>query len=143
MDKGYSRPTLRSRKLRAGATEAERKLWQHLKAQKVMGTRFNRQFPVGQYICDFVSRSRKLIIEIDGGHHGRSVERTYDARRTAFLRAQGYHVIRFWNSDILDNVEGVLRRIERAMEDMPSPGPSRKREGSLWNHGPKGRDRSC
>ena len=64
-------------------------------------------------------------------------------RRTAFLRAQGYQVIRFWNSDILDNVEGVLRRIERTMEDMPSPSPSRKREGSLWSHSPKGRDRSC
>jgi very-short-patch-repair endonuclease len=143
LDNGYSRPTRRSRELRAGATEAERKLWHHLKARKLMGTRFNRQFPVGQYIGDFVSRSRRLIIEIDGGHHGRAEERIHDERRTAFLRAQGYQVIRFWNSEVLDNVEGVLRRIEQALEDMPSPGPSRRREGSLWSHGQRRRDGLC
>lgn len=143
MDKGYSRPTKRSRELRLGATEAERKLWRHLQARQLNGVRFNRQFPVGQYICDFVSRSRGLAIEIDGGQHGRPADRAYDARRTEFLRAQGYRVIRFWNSDVLDNVEDVLKRIERALEDMPSPSPSRKREGSLWSRGPKGRGSSC
>jgi len=143
LDKGYSRPTQRSRALRLGATEAERKLWQHLKARQLMGVRFNRQFPVGQYICDFVSRSRGLVIEIDGGQHNRAADRQYDARRTAFLHAQGYRVIRFWNSDVLDNVEGVLKRIERVLEDMPSPGPSRRREESLWSRDPKGRGTSC
>ena len=143
MDKGYSRPTKRSRELRQGATEAERKLWQHLKARQVAGVRFNRQFPVGQYICDFVARSLRLVIEIDGGQHGRDADRAYDERRTEFLRAQGYLVVRFWNSEVLDNVEGVLKRVEQTLADMPSPSPSRKREGGLWTRGPKGRDRSC
>ena len=140
LDKGYSRPTLRSRDLRLGATEAERKLWQHLKSRQVAGVRFNRQFPIGQYICDFVSRSRRLVIEIDGGQHGRPDGQVYDERRTEFLRAQGYTVIRFWNAEVLDNVEGVIRRIELVLANMPSPDPSRKREGGLWARGAKGRD---
>jgi very-short-patch-repair endonuclease len=143
LDKGYSRPTKRSRELRLGATEAERKLWQHLRARQVAGVRFNRQFPVGQFICDFVSRSCRLVIEIDGGQHNRAADQAYDLRRTEFLRAQGYHVIRFWNSDVLDNMDGVIRRIEQTLADMPSPAPSRKREGSLGSRGPKGRDTSC
>ncbi|VWX52112.1 endonuclease domain-containing protein [Novosphingobium sp. 9U] len=129
-DKAYSRPTARSRELRRDATEAERKLWRAISARKLAGFRFNRQFPVGQYICDFASRERRLVIEIDGGQHAMNKE--YDERRTQFLEQQGYTVIRFWNSDVLDNLEGVLIRIKRVLADMPSPGPSRKREGSLW-----------
>ena len=129
-DKGYRRPTLRSRELRANATEAERKLWPHLSARKLKGVRFNRQFPIGQFICDFVSRDKRLVIEIDGGQHAFSTE--YDARRTAFLNTQGYKVLRFWNNEILDNLDGVLTVIGQTLDNMPSPNPSRKREGSLW-----------
>src|SRR3546814_13631917 len=63
LDKGYKRPTMRSRELRLNATEAERKLWAQLSARKVSGIRFNRQFPIGPFICDFVSRPAKLVIE--------------------------------------------------------------------------------
>ncbi|GGB98714.1 hypothetical protein GCM10011494_16490 [Novosphingobium endophyticum] len=130
-DKGYSRPTARSRELRCNATEAERKLWQAISARKLAGVRFNRQFPVGRYICDFVSREYRLAIEIDGGQH--ALAKGYDERRTRFLEAQGYTVIRFWNGEVMDNLDGVLTRIEQTLSDMPSPGPSRRREGSLWS----------
>ncbi|HMN54796.1 MAG TPA: DUF559 domain-containing protein [Sphingopyxis sp.] len=128
MDKGYKRPTARSRELRLNATEAERRLWQQISARKIAGVRFNRQFPIGPFICDFVSRTAKLVIEVDGGQH--AVDVTKDEARTAYLEAQGYRVIRFWNNDVLDRIEGVVSEIERALADMPSPNPSRKREGN-------------
>ena len=127
MDKGYKRPTARSRELRLNATDAERKLWAQLSARKVSDIRFNRQFPIGPFICDFVSRTAKLVIEVDGGQHAVDVEK--DEARTAYLQSQGYQVIRFWNNDVLERIEGVVGEIERALADMPSPNPSRKREG--------------
>jgi very-short-patch-repair endonuclease len=128
LDKGYKRPTARSRELRLNATDAERKLWTQLSARKVVGVRFNRQFPIGPFICDFVSRSAKLVIEVDGGQHGVDVEK--DRARTAYLEAQGYRVIRFWNNDVLDRIDGVVSEIERILANMPSPDPSHKWEGS-------------
>ena len=128
-DKGYFRPTARSRDLRRNATEAERKLWPRLSARKLRGVRFNRQFPVGQYICDFVSREKRLVIELDGGQHAFSTE--YDERRSRFLEERGYKVLRFWNNEVLDNLDGVLSVIGQVLDDMHSPDPSRRREGSL------------
>ncbi|WP_425292391.1 endonuclease domain-containing protein [Allosphingosinicella indica] len=128
LDKGYKRPTARSRELRANATEAERLLWRHLSARRIEGVRFNRQFPIGPFICDFVSRSARLIIEVDGGQHAERSEE--DARRAAYLRSQGYRVIRFWNNDVLANIDGVVVRIAEILTDRPSPSPSREREGS-------------
>ncbi|MBA4354663.1 MAG: hypothetical protein C0409_08215 [Novosphingobium sp.] len=130
-DKAYSRPTARSRDLRRDATPAERTLWPHLSARKLHGARFNRQFPIGQFICDFVARERRLVIELDGGQHALATE--YDMRRTRFLESQGYRVLRFWNNEVMDNVEGVLTVIRDTFDNMPSPGPSRRREGSLWS----------
>jgi very-short-patch-repair endonuclease len=86
LDRSYNRPTARSRELRLNATEPEKRLWQALSARKVAGTRFNRQFPVGPYICDFVARSAGLVIELDGETHVHSVE--YDLARTDFLKAK-------------------------------------------------------
>lgn len=131
-DKGYSRPTTRSRELRQNATEAERKLWGTLRNRQVRGVRFNRQFPVGQYICDFASREKRLIIELDGGQH--ALNEAYDAQRTRFLESEGYQVVRFWNNEVMDNLEGVVMRIGEVLDNMPSPSPSRRREGSLWVH---------
>jgi very-short-patch-repair endonuclease len=129
LDKGYKRPTARSRELRLNATQAERRLWTQLSARKVAGVRFNRQFPIGPFICDFVSRSAKLVIEVDGGHH--AVDVAKDEARSAYLKARGYRVIRFWNNDVLERIEGVVAEIERVLSDMPSPDPSRKREGDV------------
>ncbi len=127
-DKGYSRPTAKARDLRRNATDAERRLWQHLSARQVAGVRFNRQVPIGPFICDFVARSAKLVIEVDGGQHDWQAEE--DATRTRFLEARGYRVMRFWNNDVLAQTEGVVRAIEQALVDSPSPDPSREREGN-------------
>ena len=139
LDKGYARPTARSRELRQNATEPERRLWSSLRARQLAGTRFNRQFPIGPYICDFVARTPGLVIEIDGDTHVFS--ETSDAFRTAFLEDQGFRVIRFSNHEVMTNLEGVLSSISAVLADMPSPSPSRKREGGLW--GPTIRQPRC
>jgi very-short-patch-repair endonuclease len=128
LDKAYDRiPTQRSRELRNNSTKAERKLWAALRNRQLIGVRFNRQIPFGPYICDFVARSAKLIIEVDGGQH--AVAAGYDLARTKFLETQGYRVIRFWNNEVLENIEGVVATIERALTDSPSPNPSRHAGG--------------
>jgi very-short-patch-repair endonuclease len=128
LDKAYDRtPTLRSRELRNNPTDAERKLWRFLRNRQLNGIRFNRQVPIGPFICDFVARTPKLIVELDGGQH--AVERTADTRRTKYLETQGYRVIRFWNNDVLANAEGVLSVIQEALANSPSPTPPAEREG--------------
>ena len=128
MDKAYDcTPTLRSRELRTNATDAERKLWHFIRNRQLHGVRFNRQVPIGPYICDFVARSAKVIIELDGGQHASAA--AYDSARTDFLQGRGYRVLRFWNNDMLENAEGVLQIIEQSLDDRPSPGPSRTAGG--------------
>lgn len=128
LDKAYDRTaTLRSRELRKNPTDAERALWQHLRNRQLGGVRFNTQVPVGSFICDFAARTAKLIIELDGGQHALAGD--YDANRTTFLEQRGYRAIRFWNSEVLQNIDGVLRVIEEALKDRPSPAPSREGEG--------------
>ena len=129
LDKGYSRPTERSRELRLNATDAERKLWSNLRARQVAGVRFNRQYPIGPFICDFVARSRGLVIEIDGGQHAQAA--TYDARRTCYIEERGYRVLRFWNNDVLTNLEAVVFEIEKALETQGMRDLS-KPDGSDW-----------
>ena len=120
MDKAYNPlPTLRSRDLRNNLTDAERKLWRVIRNRQLNGIRFNRQVPIGPFICDFVARTEKLIIEVDGGQH--AIEATADARRTRFLEDRGYRVIRFWNNEVLENIEGVVEAILQALADRPSP----------------------
>jgi very-short-patch-repair endonuclease len=121
LDKGYKRPTLRSRELRNNATPAERALWAQLGARKIAGTRFNRQFPIGPFICDFVSRTARLVIEVDGGQH--AIDAAKDAARTAYLEARGYRVIRFWNNDVLERMDGVVMEIARVLLTCPPPTP--------------------
>ena len=121
-------PRTRARELRSNATPSERMLWRELSARKVTGVRFNRQVPVGPFICDFVARSIKLVVEIDGGQHGWQSDE--DRARTHYLEQHGYTVIRFWNSDVLERLEGVVAEIALAVAALPSPNPSRTREGS-------------
>ena len=128
VDKGKDPcPRQRASELRRNSTEAERHLWRRLSNRQLAGTRFNRQVPIGPFICDFVARTPKLVIEVDGGQH--TAEKSNDAARTRFLSAQGYRVLRFWKDDVLGNVEGVLIVIEKALANTPSPDPSREREG--------------
>ena len=116
------------RHLRNNPTPAERKLWGHLAARQTSGVRFNRQVKVGPYEIDIASRGAKLAIELDGDTHAGAAE--YDAQRTAYLESRGYHVIRFSNADVMSNVEGVVAEIQRVLAELPSPSPSRKREGN-------------
>jgi very-short-patch-repair endonuclease len=125
-DKGSTRNTPRARSLRNNPTDAEKNLWTALSARKTAGIRFNRQVQIGPFFCDFVARAIKLVIEVDGGQHGDAA----DEARTRFLEARGYRVIRFWNHDVLGNLDGVVAEIERVLVDSPSPSPSRKREGN-------------
>jgi very-short-patch-repair endonuclease len=96
------------------------------------GVRFNRQVKIGPFICDFAARSAGLVIELDGGQHA-SAERE-DAHRTRIIQQAGYRVLRFWNNDVLTNMEGVLSVIAEALADQPSPSPSRRREGCAKAH---------
>jgi very-short-patch-repair endonuclease len=116
--------------LRKNMTDAEQLLWRHLRAHRLGDQKFRRQQPIGLYIVDFVHFGARLVIEADGGQHNDSPD---DAVRDAWLRNQGFTVLRFWNSDILQNIEEVLEAIlkELAKSDPLSPSPSPARgEGS-------------
>ena len=114
---------LRARALRNSPTEAERFLWRQLRFWQLDGHKFRRQQPLGAYIVDFVCLEKRLIIELDGGHHAEQVEN--DAEREAWLRAQGFTVLRFWNPDVFRNTDGVKQEILKALEESPylSPPP--------------------
>jgi very-short-patch-repair endonuclease len=109
-----------AKKLRGDMTDAEKKLWHRLRAGQV-GVKFRRQQPIGRYIVDFVCLDRKLIVELDGGQHANATE--YDAARTQWLENQGFTVLRFWNNDIMSNIEGVLTRIVETLSPSPQPSP--------------------
>lgn len=109
--------TARARHLRRNMTEAERLLWAALR-HSLPETHWRRQVPLGQYIADFCSHRARLVVELDGGQHASTADR--DATRTAFLVAQGYRVLRFWNNDVTENVGGVLATIAAAL---PRPSP--------------------
>jgi very-short-patch-repair endonuclease len=96
----------RAGELRHEQTPAEAKLWAYLRAHRANAVGFRRQHAIGSYIVDFYALSRKLVIEVDGSQHLDQQE--YDTERTAFLQAQGYTILRFWNGDVMNNIEGVL-----------------------------------
>ena len=98
-----------ARKLRKEPTPAERKLWSYLRGNKLNGINFRRQHAVGNYVPDFCSPKAKLIIELDGSQH--LEQEPYDNERSKFLESQGYEVIRFWNNQVMNDIEGVLRAI--------------------------------
>ena len=102
----------KSRYLRTNMTIQERKLWSILKNRQFFGFRFRRQFPIGNYIVDFVNRQKNIIIEIDGGQHNTPELLKYDKTRTQYLNSQGYTVVRFWNNDIDNNLEGVYKKLQ-------------------------------
>ncbi|MCB1555714.1 MAG: UDP-N-acetylglucosamine 1-carboxyvinyltransferase [Alphaproteobacteria bacterium] len=110
--------TKRARALRNNPTEAEKALWWKIRAEQ-LGVKFRRQYPMGPYYTDFACKEKNLVIELDGGQHAEQVN--YDEKRTAYLEEQGYTVLRFWNSDVLDNMEGVLTKIMNVLETSPLP----------------------
>ena len=101
--------------LRRQTTPAEKKLWAYLRLMREDGVRFRRQHAIANYIVDFCSPQQKLIVELDGSQH--LEQEDYDSERTKYLELQGYKVIRFWNNDVMNNIEGVILAITYALEE--------------------------
>ena len=100
-----------ARNLRKNMTKQERILWKLLRKKSINNLKFRRQYPIGNYIVDFICNEKNLIIEIDGGQHNEDQNIIYDQVRTKYLESKGYKVIRFWNNDIDNNIEGVYQEI--------------------------------
>ncbi len=122
----------KAKALRTHQTDAEQRLWYHLRAHRFMGLKFKRQKPMGRYIVDFVCMEYGLIVELDGGQHADTLMK--DARRDAWLRGQGYTVLRFWNNEVMQNLEGVLEQIRVAVALSPSPSPAGGRGERFSRH---------
>ena len=106
-----------ARALRHNATDAERLLWSRLRTRRLSGFRFRQQRPLGPHGCDFVCLQASVIVELDGSQH--AARMAYDARRDAFLRSQGFRVLRFWNVDLFRNSEAILDTIFEALHRWP------------------------
>ena len=106
----------RARALRRAQTPAERALWSQLSNRRTPGVKFRSQQPIGRSIVDFVSFEHRLIIELDGGHHDREETRATDEKRTAWLEANEFRVMRFWNNEVMRNLSGVMSRITEALD---------------------------
>ena len=117
----------RARSLRRDSTDAERIIWNAIRAHRLNGASFRRQTPIGPYVADFLCHSAKLVIEIDGGQHFELAQQKRDARRDAFLASKGYQVLRFNNYDVMTNRQGVFESIAAALAAAPSPTLPRKR----------------
>ena len=108
-----------ARGLRKSMTDAERKLWRGLRMPQLHGYKFRRQFSLGSYIVDFVCLEARLIIEVDGGQH--ADQKYGDAERDAWLKSQNFHVLRYWNNQVLNELDAVLADIARVLEAKPIP----------------------
>ena len=102
-----------SRQFRSNQTDAERRLWRELRDRRFLGFKFRRQHPVPSYVVDFACIEKKLVVGLDGGQHAVHTEK--DADRTRYLEAQGFRVLRFWNNEVLGNIEGVLATLREAL----------------------------
>jgi very-short-patch-repair endonuclease len=120
-----------ARRLRVNQTNAETVLWNRIRNRQIDGHKFVRQQPISGYICDFVCREKLLVIEVDGGQRNESAA---DAIRDRRLNEEGYRVIRFWNNDVLGNIEGVLLTIQSELRGSrpltPTLSPRRAGRGS-------------
>jgi len=119
----------RARRLRRDMTDAEKKLWWHLRRLPVEDTHFRRQATIGPYFADFACHEKRLVIELDGGGRATADQSAADAVRTAYLEAQGYRVLRFWNHGVLKEIDAVMLAIHSALEahgqaSPPTPDPS-------------------
>ncbi|HEY9013124.1 MAG TPA: DUF559 domain-containing protein [Devosia sp.] len=102
-----------ARSMRTNATDAERRLWSMLRGGRLEGLKFKRQVPLDGYVLDFVCFEKRLIVEADGGQHSESV---HDAQRDRHFATQGFTTLRFWNTDILTNPDGVWAEIRRVVK---------------------------
>src|SRR4030067_1832618 len=118
----------RRRELRRNQTEAEKLLWARLRNKQIYGIKFFRQFSIGAYVLDFYSPTIKLAVELDGGQHAEKDAQEYDKVRSNYLEAQGIEVMRFWNNDVMRNMEGVLYKIAEKANQTPPDLPFSKEE---------------
>jgi very-short-patch-repair endonuclease len=113
-----------ARSFRRVMTDAERRLWRHLRGRQLEGYKFRRQHPCGKYVLDFFCNEAMLAIELDGSQHGDPERAKRDEQRTKWLERQGIRVVRVWNYDLLTNTEGVLEFLRSILAEKPSPQPS-------------------
>ena len=116
----------RARRLRRQQTDVEAKLWMRLRDRQLWGAKFRRQHPIGPYIVDFCCPDRGLVVELDGGHHSEQI--LADQQRTRFLESAGYRVVRFWDHEVLSQMDIILEEIVRILND-PHPSLSLKGRG--------------
>jgi very-short-patch-repair endonuclease len=110
-----------AKRLRRNMTDAERVLWRELRAHRFVGFKFKRQEPLGDYVADFICHAARLVVEVDGGQH--ADREAVDLERTHWLESQGFRVLRFWNNDVLANIEGVMQVLEKELRADPFPAP--------------------
>jgi crossover junction endodeoxyribonuclease RuvC len=116
MKRAFAKPQSvdQARALRLNSTEVEKRLWQRLRDRQ-LGVKFRRQHPLNGYILDFACEERKLAIELDGGQHTHESNNIQDEKRTRTLATSGWRILRFWNNDVIENIEGVLETIQHAL----------------------------
>jgi very-short-patch-repair endonuclease len=138
---GWTMPNHLARSLRSNATPAERALWQQLRLLKSEGRHFRRQVPIAGFVADFACHYPKLVVELDGGQHGQDLASERDERRSAALAAHGYKVLRFWNSEVFEALEGVVDMIRHEAKlptvfqhagATPTPSPSPQGGGEQY-----------
>jgi crossover junction endodeoxyribonuclease RuvC len=117
----FSKPAIATKRARRDSTDVEKKLWQHLRSGQMLGVSFRKQHPIGDYIVDFCAPALMLVIELDGGQHADAVEA--DGKRTAALERAGFSVVRFWNNDVVENMDGVLQTILEAVAKQKTTPP--------------------
>lgn len=115
------RRVARARQFRRAMTDAERKLWWHLRRLPIEDTHFRRQATIGPYFADFACHRHRLVIEVDGSGHGEAPQAAADADRTAFVNSRGYRVLRFWNNEVLNEIDGVMTVIYTALRETSQP----------------------
>lgn len=123
-----------ARHLRQQQTDCEDLLWLRLRAHRLFGLKFRRQQPVGPYVVDFFCPEHRLIVELDGGQHMDRAE--HDGERDAWLRGDGYVVLRYWNNEVMTNLEGILEDVARhagVLDSAPSPQPLPPKGGGTEN----------
>jgi very-short-patch-repair endonuclease len=110
----------RARNLRKRMSDGERKLWHAIRAKQVDGLRFRRQHPIGAYIVDFVCLEKRLIVEVDGGHHTEETQMAHDQRRDRWLAAEGYRIVRVPNAEVFSNIDGVVDTVWAELQAIAS-----------------------
>ena len=108
-----------SKSLRNNMTKQEIVLWQYIKNRQILGVKFRRQAIIGDFICDFASFEKRIVIEIDGGQHNFGIQKKKDIKKDNFLKSQGFTILRFWNNEITDNISGVISVIEKTIATCP------------------------